>query len=117
MTEEETLGKIAYEAHRAFYYETRMSCVKPWDALDDETKQSYIASGRAVAAYIKRDLAGKQFSAYVAAGTWEMEQRLAETNARQGKIEQQLEELIQQLPRRRFLDGDRLDDDAQRGTT
>ncbi|HVB72934.1 MAG TPA: hypothetical protein VNE38_05205 [Ktedonobacteraceae bacterium] len=97
MTEEDILGKIAYEARRAFYYETRMDCIKPWDALDDETKQSFIASGRAVAAYIKRDLAGKQFSAFVASGGMEIEQQLAELQARQQGIEQELQELQEKL--------------------
>lgn len=106
MDEREALGKVAYEARRAFFIEADMFVAQfpPWEQLNEQDKQSYIASGEAVANYVKRDMAGVQFSAFVAYGGMDLEQRLTENeqkiqaleerNARNGKEIERLTALL-----------------------
>lgn len=106
MDERESLGKVAYEARRAFFIEADMFVRQypPWEKLHEQDKQSYIASGESVANYVKRDMAAMQFSAFVAAGTLDLEERITkseqrlaemeETNARNGKEIERLTALL-----------------------
>jgi len=74
------LGHVAYEARRA---ECMEAGSKTWDQLDEETQQSYNASGQAVARYVQRDMQAQGFAAFVSVGGMDLEQRVTDLETEQ----------------------------------
>lgn len=87
----EELAQVIYEAIRGYYTEHKVDDYHPpWNQAH---QSPYLAAGVAVANFVKRDLAGVQFSAFVGAGVLDLEQRLTALEEQQKTNEERIQGL------------------------